>query len=233
MNWRIAGIFKNLFLPALITLILILSTKAAHAALSISYSVNWDTSSSIVYDPSVDAFLHGNNLTVTSLTGTDTQQNAGALTISNGTLNFQAGPVTGQTGNVWNIGSAGTITLQGEIPALSLFTSTTLLSGSFQAASVTVLPFGQSQFDIIGATFVGLENPNISQYFGIPANSTSTCALNLSFIGSSNAGGGFTSSNNFGGVVANDALPTPLPAAAWLFGSGLFGLFSVKRRVQL
>jgi hypothetical protein len=34
------------------------------------------------------------------------------------------------------------------------------------------------------------------------------------------------------GIVTLDATPTPIPAAAWLFGSGLMGLAGVRRRVK-
>lgn len=233
MKRKITKFFKNLLVPALIAVTLISLTGAAHAALSISYSVSGDTSSSIAYDPSGEVPLYGNNLTVTSVTGNDTILNPGiTLPITDGLLNFQTGALTGQTGNVWNFGSAGTVSLQGGISALGLPASTTLLSGSFQSASVTVLPLGSYQFDIVGASFGGTENQNIYNFFGIPADSTYASALNLSFIGTPNAGGGFISSNNFGGVVVDTQTPTPIPAAAWLFGSGLFGLIGIKRKMH-
>jgi hypothetical protein len=41
-------------------------------------------------------------------------------------------------------------------------------------------------------------------------------------------GGAFTSTSVFSGSVVN--APIPLPAAAWLFGTGLLGLYSVVRK---
>jgi hypothetical protein len=42
---------------------------------------------------------------------------------------------------------------------------------------------------------------------------------------------GITINNNAGGqITATDVTPTPIPAAAWLFGSGLMGLVGIRRR---
>ena len=226
-------LYKQLLFATLFTVTLTAGVNAAHAALAIDYTVTGDSLSSIIYDPSLDAFLHGNNLTVTGVTGTDTQLNAGVtLPILNGALNFQTGALTSATGTTWNFGSGGTITLQGGISAIGLPSNTTLITGSFNSASVTELALGTYQFDIVGATFGDSDNPNIYQYFGVPDNSTCTNALNLSFIGTSNAGGGFTSINNYGGVVVDSPTPTPIPAAAWLFGSGLMGLVGLRRKTR-
>jgi len=232
MNRRKINFYKNMLFATLFAATLIYGAGAAHAALSINYAVTGGPASSIVYDPSVDAFLHGNYLTVTGVTGTDTQQNAGAtLAITNGALNFQTGALTGKSGNMWSFGAGGTITLTGGISApLDLQANTTLLQGSFTSASVTALPLGSYQFDIVGATFGDSDNPQIYQYFGIPANYACNNAMNLSFIGTAISGGGFTSTNNFGGVLVDSPVPTPVPAAAWLLGSGLLGLVGIRRR---
>ena len=234
MKRRKINVSRNLLFATLFAVTLISGINAAHAALSISCTVTGGSSSSIVYDPSVDAFLHGNNLTVTGVTGTDTQQNAGiTLPISNGALNFQTGAFTGKTGNVWNFGSGGTIAMTGGISApLNLPANTTLLTGSFISAGVTELSLGSYQFDIVGATFGGSDNSNIYQYFGVPANSTCSNALNLSFIGAANTGGGFTSINNFGGIMVDTLIPTPIPAAAWLLGSGLLGHYRHQEKKE-
>jgi hypothetical protein len=231
MKKRRTKIFKNLLLAALFTITLISSAGAAHAALSIDYTIGG--SGSISYDPTINTFLNGNALTVTGVTGNYTQSNTGTmLPVTSGLLNFQTGALTSQTGNVWYFNSGGTITLQGGISALNLQPSTTLLSGNFLSASVTELALGSFQFDIVGAALDGAENPNIYQYYGIPAGYTSSLALNLSFLGMSNTGGGFTSTNNFGGVVVDAPTPTPIPAAAWLFGSGLIGLGGIRRKMK-
>ena len=209
-----------------------MSAEAAHAALSIDYTVGG--SGLISYDPTVNNFLNGNALNVTGVTGNDAKLNTGiTLPIIDGLLNFQTGALTSLTGNSWNFGSGGTITLQGGIAALNLPTGTTLLSGSFLSASVTALPLGSYQFDIMGASLEGTDNQNIYQYYGIPAGSGSSLALNLSFIGMSNAGGSFTSLNNFGGIVVDSPTPVPIPAAAYLFGSGLMGLLGIRRRMKI
>jgi hypothetical protein len=34
-------------------------------------------------------------------------------------------------------------------------------------------------------------------------------------------------------AITNDAIPTPIPAAVWLLGSGLIGIFGLRRRVEM
>jgi hypothetical protein len=231
MKQRKMNIFKSLFLATLFMAILISSAGGAHAALSIEYSVGG--AGSIYYDPMQNNFLNGTGLMVTGVTGNETALNSGmTLPITNGLLNFQTGAFTGKTGNVWNFDSAGTIALQGGISAINVPANTTLLTGSFLSASVTELSLGSYQFDIVGATFGNTDNPSIYQYYGVPTGSIGSGALNLSFIGTSNAGGGFTSTNNFGGVVVDSPTPVPIPAVAWLLGSGFIGLVGIRNRTR-
>ncbi len=224
--------FKNLLLAASIMATLLLSTGAAQAALSISYAVTGGSSSSIVYNPSADAFLHGNNLTVTTVTGTDTPLNSGTNhSIVGGLLNFQTGAYTSQSQGVWNFGGGGTISMTGGISDIGLPNNSTLLTGSFLSATVTELPVGSFRFDIVGATFGDSDNPNIYQYFGVPAGSICSNAMSLSFLATSIGSTGFTSGNNtIAGQVVDTPTPTPIPAAAWLLGSGLLGLAGIRRR---
>jgi hypothetical protein len=229
-------IVKILLLAALFTATQIQLAGTAHAALSLDYTVGG--SGSIGYDTMLNV-LNANGLTVTGVTGNDTPSNQGTtLSIIDGSLIFQTGALASQSGNVWNFSSGGTIALTGMIQGgqISGFpaNTSTLLTGSFLSASVTQLPLGQDLFYIVGATFGGNVNSSICQYFGLSATSNFSNALNLSFTGTPLAGGGFLSSNNFGGaVVDSPQTPTPLPAVAWLFGSGLFGLFCAKKRARL
>jgi hypothetical protein len=227
------SIFRNLLLASLFTATLILSAGAAHAALSITYTVG--NSGAISYDGTPTGDLIGNNLNVTALTGNETLNNAGtALPVTGGLLNFATGALTSHTGNVWNFGSGGTITMLGEISAISgVPASSTLLSGNFLSASVTQLSLGTYQFNIVGATFGDTDNPNIYAFYGVPAGSSCTNALALSFEGTSYGANGFTSTNSFGGTLIDSPVVTPIPAAAWLFGSGLMGLVGIRKRIQI
>src|ERR1039457_6234141 len=108
MKQRRINIFKNLLLAALIAATMILSAGAAQASLSISYAVSSDASSSIVYDPSVDGLLHGNNLSVTGIAGIDTPLNADTThAVANGSLNFLTAVLTSQSAGVWTFGAGG------------------------------------------------------------------------------------------------------------------------------
>ena len=217
---------------------LIASAGAAHAALSIDYTIGG--SGSISYDPTVNNYLSGSGIGVTSVTGNDTPLNPGStLPISNGVMSFQTGALTGTTGgNTWNFGSGGTITLQGGFSAnnTNYPAATDLITGTFISASVTELQVGEYQFNFVGASLAGADNPNLYQYFGIPAGYVSSNALNLSFIAESNTGGGFSSLNIYNGTVADAPTPasssTPIPAAVYLFGSGLMGLVGMRRKMM-
>jgi len=78
---------------------------------------------------------------------------------------------------------------------------------------------------------------------------TGTLTFRLVEIGTNSANGGTTGSsgtfrvssyypsgtyiaNQITGTVAQDITPTPIPAAAWLLGSGVLGLAGIRRRKQ-
>jgi hypothetical protein len=220
---------------------LVAGAGSAHATLSLDYTIgSSNPDASIYYTPVTgsggDASLHASNIAVTQITGIETSQNSGpakALTVSGGVLSITTGSFTGkdESSDMWKFGG-GTITVTGGILPLSIANGSTLLSGIFTSASVTELPLtGLLKFDIVGATFAGTDHPDIYRYFGIPVNSSSSDGLNLSFM--ANAGTlthGFSSITIAGGTVADVPSPTPIPATACLLGSGLMGLFGIRRK---
>lgn len=221
----------NLLLATL-ALTPILDTGVAHAMLSV-YAIRGDASSSIVYDPAKENALYGENLLVTGVTATDVQQNnGGTLAISGGILSFKTGVLTSHAGNVWNFAPGGTITLKGEIPSINV-PSSTLLEGNLYSVSATEYPLGLYVLEIVSGTFTSTSHSGISQYFGAPGGLVSSDVLSLSFLSNTNISGGFSGNNLFNGIVVDSVTPTPVPAAFWLFGSGLAGLAGVagkKRR---
>lgn len=233
MGRRRMHILRNLLFVALFMATLISSPGTGHAALSIDYTLGAGGAGSIYYNN--NASLNGVNIPVTNITGYNTSLNSGtSLAITGGMLNFQTGALTSQSGNSWTFGAGGTITVVGSAPGI---TGTTLLTGTFSSASVTESPLGFFQLDIANATFNGLENASIYQYFLGSSSYVSSSGLVVSFIGT-NSATGFASQSNLGGIfsgVIADAptpTPTPVPAAAWLLGTGLIGLVGIRRKVK-
>jgi hypothetical protein len=202
-----------------------------------------DPQASIYYNPT-DLRLHGSNIAVTSITGigtTQTNQNSQAIT--GGLLNFVTGKLTGTTGNTWNFAQGGSITVTGGVAPLSITNvSTPLLSGAFDSVSVTQIPlFGQPTFAIVGGTFSAVGSQSIYNYFNMPSVSSSADSINLSFyattgsIKNNNLNSNIIASGNIletsiSTPVDNLIVPTPIPAAAWLLGSGLIGLAGLRSR---
>jgi len=242
MNKKKCGRFRNYITSVLVAGSLFMAAGNAHATLSLDYTLDSSNpQATVYYNPTQDLYLHGSNIGVTKITGIETTQNAGAtnaLSINGGALNFVSGAFSGKTGNTWNFAGGGSISVVGGIAPLSIANASTLLSGSFTSVMVTELSFpGQLKFDIVGATFNDADHQSIYNYFNIPAGSVSTEGMNLSFIANGTVNGGFESTSLAGGNILD--LPTlnvqpptttPIPAAAWLLGSGLLGLVGVRRR---
>gem|GEM_PF-1436645 len=212
--------------------------ELAHATISLDYSLDSSNPlASVYYNPAIDSYLHGSSIAVTTVTGITTPQNsgpAGALPITPGSLNFISGSFTGMSNNgtTWNFSGGGSIAITGQTSLDS--SSTTLLQGTFNSISVTQLfQTGQLEFNLIGASLNGTENQKIYSYFGIPVNSASSDGFNLSFIATPNASSnGFTSTSIASGNIVDIPTPTPIPAAAWLFGSGLLGFAGFRKRAD-
>jgi hypothetical protein len=243
MNMRtIITIRTSSIVAALVGGLLLSFVGNASATLSLDYTLGLSNGppASIYYNPA-DLCLHGNNIAVTSITGIGTTP-ANSQTITGGFLDFVSGPFTGITGNTWNFSQGGSITVTGGIAPLSITNlSTSLLSGAFDSVFVTQMPlYGQLTFAIAGGTFSAVGSQSIYNYFNTPTGSTSGNGLNLSFIASPGiASNSFISNSINGGNIVNvlDTVPlgggpltTPIPAAAWLLGSGLLGLAGLRSR---
>jgi len=227
------NIYKSILMATLFAAALISSARSAHAALSIEYTIfNTQTENvSVYYDPLGDNTLHGTNLSVAGVKGNDTTLHSNeTLPITAGNLTFQTGALTSHTGNTYYFATPGSFTITGGIPALGLTNATSLVVGRFTSASVTYFPlYGNYQFDIVGAGLQDSDNKQIYSYFGIPAGSTFSNAFTLAFVASAR-NGGFTSTNITGGTLIGSPVPTPIPAAFWLMGSGLLGVMGIKRK---
>ena len=112
--------------------------------------------------------------------------------------------------------SGGSLTIGGTVSSLG-FTSSTLLTGTLSSFGFPATggdPF-EFVFDVTGGDAAGL----FGSQFGVVLTGTGLPATL------------FTSNfNNARNGQANAASIVPIPAAVWLFGSGLLGLIGVARR---
>jgi hypothetical protein len=83
---------------------------------------------------------------------------------------------------------------------------------------------------MLGGAFTDTKHPELLAFYGLP-DIGYVGGLNISFSTTANMGNLFTSDQIFSGDIINQ--PVPVPAAVWLFGSGLIGLVGVARRKKV
>ncbi len=200
-------------------------------AMQLNFNMNAPTSGSVSYG-GIGGGLVGSNIDLDNVVGTSTPLNNNVTsTCLNCVLNFTSGLNTSAGSGLWQFASGGSITITGGIdfagstPDIS--TGSTLLSGSFGSAFVQDL--GAPGFRVTFGNFTDTKHASLLSYYGLPGG-TYNGALSLLFTAqNSGPGNAFTSTSMIGGNISNIAA-VPVPAAAWLFGSGLLGLYSVARR---
>lgn len=216
-----------MFLKPLIYMISVtaLFVSASTNAAQIDFGVKSPTGGSISFAGGT-ASLIGTGIDVDDIVGLGTPLNSGGTPIvcDNCKLSFTTGSHTGS----WNFGSGGSIQITGGVSAAGITdTSSVLLSGTFDNAVVINLTS-----KIAAGAFLDTKHPDLLAYFGMPSGGYAG-GLNLSFNMQQPPapiiGGAFNSSVVLTGDIVN-APVVPIPAAVWLFVSGLFGLVGMARR---
>src|SRR5689334_2118012 len=135
---------------------------AAHAVPTIDYGLVAPTTGSLSYTGG-SAALVGTNIGVDNVTGLQTPANDGVTRSCFGcVLNF----TTGALSSSWTWGGPGSISLDGSIPGVGIFSSTNLFSGTFTSASVVSL----SGVTMVALTnFTAANNVNVTNFFGLPS----------------------------------------------------------------
>ena len=114
---------------------------------------------------------------------------------------------------------ANTILIRGTINALGISAVTDLLSGSFNSFN-----YDDTQpTDIFSGAGPDIKHADLLTALGIPVNTP------FEFFG-------FSLQSVNGSVISTDIVNTavvPVPAAVWLFGSGLLGMIAVARRRRI
>lgn len=174
--------------------------------------------------------LEGTNISFDNVIGKfNTPLNNGVLlTLSNATLNFTSGNLTGSTSTSWDFGPGGaaSVVLTGGIPSLSITDGSTLLTGTFLSGHVDIT--GSGLYATVDG-FTDTKNSILTAFYGMP-DSPYFGQLNLSFGGPT----GVTPPESFEstGIGSGDIInsPIPEPATMLLLGSGLLGMGVYARR---
>ena len=206
-----------------------LSSVAVNAAV-IDFNIAAPTAGTISYD-GIGGSLMGTAIEVDSAVGIDTPANSGALgilTCDECLLDFSTGANTGG----WTFGGGGTISITGTLLDANdvVVAAGNLLTGSWTGSSVISLGNSFFSFEIVAGSFTDTKNEGLTTYFGMPTGEY-IGGINLSFAMATgtSVGSAFTSTSVYSGDVVNTPA-VPVPAAVWLFGSGLIGLVGVARR---
>ncbi|HVS90375.1 MAG TPA: hypothetical protein VHF01_19395 [Candidatus Acidoferrum sp.] len=203
--------------------VLLMSPMAALAD-TISFNSNTSSSSSWTLTGTAPSLVFGLSSLLTSA-----QLNAGPLNtaIANGTIGWTTASSSTDINNLVIFNPGGSINVMGDLGSgvVQLFT------GSFQAASLTLVSGGAPGQSAFSASFIaGAINPALFSFLGAgPLLTSVTGTLSATLNGT------FTTSGGSGSVAGasislNAPAAVPEPAMLTLFGTGLLALPGLPRR---
>lgn len=223
MPHRRASIFS-----LMLGLLLVGAPTGPAMATELNFNIVAPTTGTISYDGTGDELI-GTNIEVDNVVGLGTPLNNNVTsTCLTCTLNFTSGLNTTAGGGTWQFGSGGSISVTGGIDFLvgsDIPVGSTLLTGTFSSAEVKTLG---GVFEVTFGSFTDVKHADLLSHYGLPSGNYDG-SLTILLDAAVGPGNAFTSTSLFGGSIANVGA-VPLPAAAWLFGSGLLGLYSVVRQ---
>ncbi|MBI3560656.1 MAG: VPLPA-CTERM sorting domain-containing protein [Gammaproteobacteria bacterium] len=206
----------------------------------IEYTIAPPTSGSISYAGGGGAMI-GSNISVDSVlgfNGTPLNGNT-ALNCVGCALNFTTGSFLSSQSTqtnitAWLFGGGGNISLTGNIMDTSnsaVLASGTLFSGSFTGSATLQLSTNAFVFSVATGALTGQNNSTLLGFFGLPANGATEngrMAIVFQPVGNPTVATPFSSRFISSGSILTDVVP--LPAAGWLFISGIAGLGWLRRR---
>ncbi|MEN8205169.1 MAG: VPLPA-CTERM sorting domain-containing protein [Pseudomonadota bacterium] len=182
------------------------------------------------YDGTGGALI-GSGIDFYTILGEDTPSNPGiALDCVDCVLDFTTGTNISEGPVVWEFNGGGSLTITGTVKdGVTQIASGTLVSGSFSDAVVTG-DGNDASVLILSGFGTDSKNADLLNFFGLSEQGFTFASTNIS-IGNVN----YLGNGGFNGTLTNadfDNITTvvPVPAAVWLFGSGLLGLVGVARR---
>jgi hypothetical protein len=208
-------------------------------AVSLDFNIGAPTSGSVSFAGGSNPLI-GSNIEVDNVVGLSTPDHANVQAVClSCVLNFTTGgltdaggpPPSGSNNGWWSFGSGGSITITGGVDFQGvpgdIALGSTLLTGSFNSAFVRDL--GVQGFQVTFGTFLDQKHPDLLAYYGLTPGTPFEGAFTLLFASPNpGVGGAFASTSIFSGNVVNAVVP--LPAAVWLFGSGVAALLAGRAR---
>jgi len=234
---RLHSYLGKLLLLLTFTSLLLLSPGQASADLALK-SIHFDLaitqpgSASISYGGGSTDPLTGTGISIDRVVGINTTQ--GVLqAVSNGFMSFTTGNLlnfsTSGGVSTWTFDKGGSITLTGGISNLGIANGSTLFTGTFTDIVVISVPvYGSMKFHTAVAAFGDVKNSTLATYYGFADGLKWAGNFNISYYATQQAGGALQSTQVLTGDITNT--PVPIPAAAWLLGSGLLGLVALRRK---
>jgi hypothetical protein len=218
----------------LAVLLLIVSITNIAQAASLQFDIaNAQTSGSISYLGGTNP-LSGTNIEIVDIIGLGTSSNDGITSTCTGcVLDFTTGDYTGFTGDTWLFESGGTVSITGGVDfpdsTTDISGGSTLLSGTFSNAELHDHSNGTLHLHINAATFTDTKHSSLTDFYGLPGGLYNG-GVTITFQTTSGISPGTDFNSNIlnSGSVLNQ--PVPVPAAFWLFGSGLIGLIGMAKR---
>ena len=224
---------------AFVAVLALLVTVAGSAAQAASLQFNLtaaQTTGTVSYAGGTNPLV-GTAIGIADIIGLGTSANDGiTATCSNCQLSFMTGNYTGFAGDTWDFDPDGSVSIVGGVDfpdaTPDITDGTTLLSGSFTTAQLhdhSIFEPGEFHLHLDAATFTDTKNSAMTDFYGLPGGQY-IGGMTITFQTSTGITPetAFTSDILNSGSVVNQ--PVPIPAAVWLFGSGLLGLIGVTGR---
>jgi len=231
---------KTIALGALCTSLAFVSFTAS--AVSVTPILTFDDDAKqqdgYIYYGGTGGSLGGVGIDFVSILGVDTPLNDGnALDCINCELNFTTGPNTGQEGPTqWTFTGGGSMSITGTAQTFGgeVIASGDLVTGRFTSAQV----LGTDTTLVVSGIGIDEKHQGLVEWYGLgPLFEFAQTEISLGNVeyypcngitpATPSDCGGFTA------TVTNadfDNMAVPVPAAVWLFGSGLLGLVGIARR---